>query len=459
MKGKDLIQDLLSGLTVSFAALALGAAFGTMSGRGAFAGMLGAALIPIFTSLLGGTRIQASGPTGPMTAVSALVVAFAYDNYEGSKASAEQFITLVFMLSAILMFLFGLFKLGGFISKVPQVVIIGFMNGIAVLIWFDQIKKMFGVGPKLEPFQGALWLNITLMIATLALIYLLPRLLKMLKVPRMVRIFLPGVLVAIFLMTFITWFFDLDVELVTLGATVSGFEDFWTMCLSYFPGKAMFNMDTFLSAIPYAFQIALLGYLDSLLTALVIDKMTNEKTRFNKELMAQGVANGISAFFQGLPGAQATIRSVLLVKEGAKGRLSGVMIGVFALMGIILFKDYLQLVSSAVFVGVLFKAGADVFDIEFSGHYFKRKWYKSHRRNIQMGFVAYTTIITILFDLNIAVISSTALFYIGKHFWKIEDCEDNLGEMMEAEFQQKYMGGVSHPDDPTDHDFVKKPKE
>ncbi|HQX05055.1 MAG TPA: SulP family inorganic anion transporter, partial [Flavobacterium sp.] len=124
------IKDLLAGLTVSFAALALGAAFGTMSGRGAFAGMVGAAIIPIITSLIGGTRLQASGPTGPMTAVTALLVAKAYDMFP-DKLLAEQFITLTIIMSGFFMILGGLFRLGKLIKYVPNVIVIGFMNGIA----------------------------------------------------------------------------------------------------------------------------------------------------------------------------------------------------------------------------------------------------------------------------------------------------------------------------------------
>ena len=147
MDGKRFLGDVTAGLTVSFAAISLGAAFGAMSGRGAFAGMIGAAVIPIITSAFGGTRLQASGPTAPMTAVSALTVAFAYDSFP-DKTLAEQFITLVFILNAACLVIAGLVRLGKLISYVPNVVILGFMNGIAVLIWKDQIVKVFALNGK-----------------------------------------------------------------------------------------------------------------------------------------------------------------------------------------------------------------------------------------------------------------------------------------------------------------------
>ena len=117
MNKRIIITDLLAGLTVSFAALALGAAFGIMSGRGAFAGMIAAAVIPIITGLFGGTRLSVSGPTGPMTAVSSLVVAFAYESFQ-DKILAEQFITLVFIMLGVFLILASILRLGKYISYV-----------------------------------------------------------------------------------------------------------------------------------------------------------------------------------------------------------------------------------------------------------------------------------------------------------------------------------------------------
>src|SRR5688500_5978114 len=113
----------------------------------------------------------------------------------------------------------------------------------------------------------------------------------------------------------------------------------------------------------------------------------------------------MSVLFQGIPGAQATIRSVLLIKEGAQTRLAGVLIGVFALLSILLFNDYLALVPAAVFVGVLLKAGLDVFDKDFPTYYMQNQWFNMTSRNIQLLFILYTTVVTVVIDLNIAVIS------------------------------------------------------
>lgn len=426
---KSIITDLLAGLTVSFAALSLGAAFGVMSGRGAFAGMLGAAIIPIIASLFGGTRVQASGPTAPMTAITALVVAFAYEHFTGSKEIAEQFITLIILMSSGLILLAGILKLGKFIAYVPNVVVLGFMNGIAVLIWIDQLKKLFGLAGK-KALEGGILTNSIIAFGCLGFIYLFPILLRKIGVPQKISRFMPSIFVTILLITTVTTMTDLDVARVELGSSVSTISEFITLVTSYFPTDShLFSSEMLLAALPYALQLCMLAYLDSLLTSLVVDKMTKEKTKYNKELIAQGLANGVSGLFQGIPGAQATIRSVLLIKEGAQNRIAGVFVGVFALLGFLVFSNLIVLITSAVFVGVLFKAGLDVLDRDFAIAYYKNKWFKNKNRNIQMLFVVYTTLITVVVDLNIAVFSGTALFYIGKKFFGITDAESDFEEV------------------------------
>jgi sulfate permease, SulP family len=431
---KTLVSDILAGLTVSFAALSLGAAFGVMSGRGAFAGMIGAAVIPIITSLFGGTRLQASGPTAPMTAITALIVAYAYEHFAGEKVLAEQFITLVLMMSSVFIILMGVLRLGRFIRYVPQVVVLGFMNGIAVLIWVDQLDTLFGWQGH-HPLSGGLMPNAELAFGTLAAIYAIPYLLRKMKVPEHARKFFPSIFITILIVTVITSLSHLRVAHVVLGNSVRTIGEFTSLMTAYFPSDpSIFTSEMLLKALPYALQLCLLSYLDSLLTSLVIDKMTREQTAHDKELVAQGLANGIAGIFQGIPGAQATIRSVLLLKEGAQTRLAGVLVGVFTLIGFLVFSEYIVLICSAVFVGVLLKAGADVFDIDFPKAYFRYRWYRSKKRNIQLGIIALTTVITVVVDLNVAVITGTAVFYLGRKLFYFVDAEDDFSQVhLEAE--------------------------
>lgn len=423
MNKERFIKDLLAGLTVSFAALALGAAFGVMSGRGAFAGMIAAAIIPIITGLFGGTRLSVSGPTGPMTAVSALVIAFAYDKFP-DKILAEQFITMVFIMLGLLLLLTSLLRLGKFITLVPQVVILGFMSGIAMLIWLDQFKVMFGLDGKIAP-AGSLTVNIILAVATVAIILLMPKISKKF-IPPKIRPFVPATLTAIIIMTIITSVFNLDVGRIKLGSEGASFSDLGSLIVAYIPTWEIMTWENIKLAIPFALQLCLLGYLDSLLTALIMDNMTKEKSKFNKELFGQGLSNTVAAFLMGIPGAQATIRSVLLFKEGAKTRVGAVATGVIAFLLFMVFKDFVTIVTSAVFIGVLIKAAWDVFEREFLTMYIKKKWYFNKKRNIQQGFVMYTMLATAFVNLNFAVISGTIFFYIAQKFWSITDVEAEL---------------------------------
>ena len=431
MNKKTLLADITAGLTVSFAAISLGAAFGVMSGRGAFAGMIGAAVIPIIASVFGGTRRQASGPTAPMTAVSALTVAFAYDHFP-DKAIAEQFITLIFIMNAIFLLATGLLRLGKLISYVPNVVILGFMNGIGVLIWKDQIVKVFAIGEK-PIMQGGIGINLILAIVTFSVIYLIVWAVKRSRLNSMIRSLLSGVLWSIILMTAFSLITGMSVEKIQLGNAVGSVQEFTSLIAQYFPTAELFQQKYLIMALPFALQLTLLAYLDSLLTALIVDRMTREKSNLNKELVAQAFANGMSGIFQGIPGAQATIRSVLLIKEGAQTRLAGILIGVFALLGILVFNEYLALVPAAVFIGVLLKAGLDVVDKDFMRCYIQNQWKNSLARNIQMAFILYTTVVTVMVDLNIAVLTGTVFFYAAKYFWKISDVEPDFEEVSSQE--------------------------
>lgn len=430
MAKNTFVKDFLAGLTVSFAALSLGAAFGTVSGRGAFAGMIGAAVIPIITSLLGGTRIQASGPTAPMTAITALVVAGAYEAFP-EKLLAEQFITLTLIMSGLLLILAGIIRLGKLITYVPNAVVLGFMNGIAFLIWYDQIAKIFGFGGK-KIMEGDLTQNLLISIITLGTIFLIPFLLKTIGIPEKIRGFISAILISIVFVSLAVNLVNLPIEKVKLGNTVDSFGEFFALIGMYFPDSTILTTEYLLKALPYAIQLTILCYLDSLLTALVIDRMTKEETSQNKELIAQGISTGVVGILQGIPGAQATIRSVLLIKEDAQTRLAGVLMGLFVLIFIFFFKDWIVLIPSAVFAGVLFKAGWDVCDREYTSAYFSKGWIKSLNRNFQMLIIILTTVITVLFDLNIAVLVGTILFYAVQKLIKSLNITD-----VEAEFEDE----------------------
>ena len=421
----EITQNVIVGLTVSFVALSLGAALGLLSGRGAFAGMISAGLIAFITAAFGGTRVQCSGPTAPMSAVSAVVIAYTFEHVATGNLpiSADHFINIVFLLCGVLLMLMALLRFGRFISLVPNVVISGFMSGIALLIWIGQAKTLFGWGGK-TALGGPTAQNLGLALLTLFLIFALAPLMRRLVGPR--SRFLPATLLAIIIVTLLAYVLRLPVECVQLSGGLSSLADFSQLIQTQLPTE--WTLPILTRAFPFALQLAMLCYLDTLLTSLVVDKMSGEDSRQDKELFAQGLANGAIALVGGIPGAQATIRSVLMLKENASLRISGIMVGVFVLLEMILFQDLINLIPKAVFVGVLIKVGYDVFDFKPLRLYAKevaekraqlfKQFFSRHDdepifvTNRELLIILGSAGVTVLFDLNTAVIGFTSLFYL-----------------------------------------------
>jgi SulP family sulfate permease len=191
-------------------------------------------------------------------------------------------------------------------------------------------------------------------------------------------------------------------------------------------------------ALPFAMQLMVLAYLDTLLTSLVVDRkyqfmhQTSETTRPNKELAAQGVANASVALFGGIPGAQATIRSVLILNEGATMRIAGIMVGVFVLIEMLLFQDWIGLIPQAVFSGVLLKVGYDVFDWSPIMSYLRRRAGDTGVGGVAqsnpvthwaMSFIVGTTLITVFVNLTAAVLLASVLFYLLRDRTRLVDLD------------------------------------
>jgi SulP family sulfate permease len=191
-------------------------------------------------------------------------------------------------------------------------------------------------------------------------------------------------------------------------------------------------------ALPFAMQLMVLAYLDTLLTSLVVDRkyqfmhQTSETTRPNKELAAQGVANASVALFGGIPGAQATIRSVLILNEGATMRIAGIMVGVFVLIEMVLFQDWIELIPQAVFSGVLLKVGYDVFDWSPIMSYLRRRVRDTGVGGVAqsnpvthwaMSFIVGTTLITVFVNLTAAVLLASVIFYLLRDRIRLVDLD------------------------------------
>ncbi len=356
----NLRGDFFGGLTAGVVALPLALAFGLQSGMGAIAGLYGAIAIGMIAAWFGGTPTQISGPTGPMTVVSAVIIASAIDAHAGSLESALGTIIAIFLLSGIFQILLGFFKIGQYIRYMPYPVVSGFMSGIGVIIIVLQIFPFFGhTSPKkiLEIFSqlpqivnGINVSSVLLALATIATIYLFPRITKR----------IPSALVALIVLTIISTIMQLDVKII--GHIPEGLPQLQIDSL-----VGLEFSDPMLIIIP-ALTLAALGTIDSLLTSIVADNMTKTQHDSNKELIGQGLGNIGAAMIGGIPGAGATMRTVVNINSGGKTRLSGVIHGVALLIVLLGAGAYAKLIPLPVLAGILITVGIGIIDYKGIKH-------------------------------------------------------------------------------------------
>lgn len=403
-----LLRNILVALTVSFIALSLGAAFGVLSGRGAFAGMISAGIIAFIAASLGGTRVQCSGPTAPMAAVMAGLSMTALNLY-GQDVNAlggmtpDHYLNLVCLLCGFFMIVMAVFRTGLLIHYVPDSVISGFMTGIALIIWTGQTDMLFGITK--DPMTGDMLLNIALAVISLFIVFVTKPALQRV-VPRLAPL-IPGALVTLVIMITAAWALKLDVQYVTFDTHIGGWRDIMALIERQIPRNISWEAIK-MGSFP-GFELALISFLDTLMVALIVDRMTGETTRKNKEVMAQGVSNVAVAFVGGVPGTQASIRSVLMIKEGATWRAAGILVGVFVIIEMLLFQDLIKMIPKAVFTGILFKVGWDVCDKGPLWEYITRK--PNRPKTLDFITIVGAALVTVK-DLTLAVVTFTVLWYI-----------------------------------------------
>ncbi|MEE4240860.1 MAG: SulP family inorganic anion transporter [Desulfopila sp.] len=339
--------DFFGGLTAGIVALPLALAFGVASGFGAAAGIYGAIALGFFAAVFGGTPSQISGPTGPMTViVAAALVAFP-DNMQAILAVA--FLAGLFQIAA------GFFKIGIFVRYIPYPVISGFMSGIGVIIILIQLHPLLGGPGVSSPLEALLKLPETLL--NINIYSLLLALLTMVLVfftPSRISRLIPSPLIALLTGSFIAVFFHLPVA--TIGEIPSGLPDF---AIPFIPLSLLPKI------VPMALALAALGIIDSLLTSVVADSMTKEKHESNRELFGQGIGNIVASLAGGLPGAGATMRTVVNIKAGGTTRVSGIVHSLFLLAVLLGLGRYASSIPLAVLAGILMKVGLDILDYRF----------------------------------------------------------------------------------------------
>ena len=350
----NLRGDLFGGLTAAIVALPLALAFGVASGAGAIAGLYGAIFTGFFAALFGGTPSQVSGPTGPMTVVMATVFTkLIADNPENGMAMA---FTAV-MLSGVFQILFGILRLGQFITLMPYTVVSGFMSGIGVIIVALQLAPLLGfpaqssVLGSLQQLPEALGnpepVAAGLGILTLAIVFGWSG--KLAKI-------VPSPLLALIVCTSISILAFRGSDIARIGDIPQGFPQLQLPRL---------NLNQLRDIVSYGLMLATLGAIDSLLTSLVADNITRTRHDSEQELVGQGIGNLLSGLFGGLPGAGATMRTVINVQAGGRTPLSGMFHALIMLCIVLWAGEITALIPHAVLAGILIQVGIKIIDWSF----------------------------------------------------------------------------------------------
>lgn len=354
----NLRGDLFGGITAGIVALPLALAFGVQSGMGAIAGLYGAIALGLFASFFGGTPSQISGPTGPMTVVSSLVVLTAIES-TGSVENGFGTIIAIFALAGFFLIMFGVFKLGTYIKYIPYPVVSGFMSGIGVIIIILQVFPFMGqASPKsiIEVFKqlptGLQNINLEAVLvagSTIAIIYIFPKITKA----------VPSSLVALLAVTLIASYMDLDVPLI--GEIPNGIPE---LQISQFSISGL----SLTLIVELALTLALLGAIDSLLTSVIADNVTKSKHNSNQELVGQGIGNMVAGAIGGLPGAGATMRTLVNVNAGGKTRVSGIAHSLLLLFILLGAGVYAAQIPLSVLAGILITVGIGIIDYKGFQH-------------------------------------------------------------------------------------------
>ena len=346
--------DIYGGLTAAVVALPLAMAFGVASGAGPVAGLYGAIFVGLFAALFGGTPSQVSGPTGPMTVVMTGILV-QYTTADPVNGAAIAF--TVVMMGGFFLILLGAFGLGRYINLVPHPVISGFMSGIGAIIILLQIGPLLGHKATGSPLESLRIMpemikdinpySIGLGCFTIIIVYMLPS--------RINRI-IPAPLLALFTGTAMLLLFLPEGSVTTIGEIPSSIP---------MPNMPIFSLKMFPGMVKSALILALLGSIDSLLTSLVADNLTRTHHDSNRELIGQGVGNMVAGLFGGLPGAGATMRTVVNIRAGGKTPISGALHALVLLAVILGAGKYARHIPHVVLTGILIKVGTDIIDWSF----------------------------------------------------------------------------------------------
>lgn len=383
---RNLRGDIFGGVTAAVIALPMALAFGVASGAGATAGLYGAVLVGFFAALFGGTPTLISEPTGPMTVVMTAVIAklIAADPDQGMAMAFT-----VVMLAGAFQILFGVLRLGKYVTLMPYTVISGFMSGIGVILIILQLAPFMGqaapgggvVGTLralpdlLANIQGP---ELGLSMLTLAILFLTPKSLKR---------YVPPQLVALVLGTVLSLTLLGNADIRRIGEIPGGLPSLQMPVFALAQWRVM---------VVDALVLGMLGCIDALLTSVVADSLTRTQHNSNKELIGQGIGNMVSGLFGGLPGAGATMGTVVNIQAGARTALSGLTRAVVLMVVVLGASGLTATIPLAVLAGIALKVGINIIDWGF----LKR----AHHVSMKGALIMYSVILlTVFVDLITAV--------------------------------------------------------
>ena len=361
--------DVFGGITAGIVALPLALAFGIQafsgidspeaSSMGALAGLVGATLLGFFAALFGGTHSQISGPTGPMTVITASIVSGAWASSQGNISAVILSMSLAGIFCGLFQVIFGLIRIGKYVRYIPYPVLSGFMSGIGVIIILQQIYPIIGKKSPASTLDmiinfpaaladGVSVIALALGLACISLIVLVPKVTK--KVP--------ATLVALIAVTVVSLFTNLDSSL-TIGYIPAGLP------MPFFTKVQLDGIDwasVLEASLVPGLTLAGLGSIDTLLTSVVADNITKTKHNSNQELIGQGIGNAVAGLFCGLAGAGATMRTVVNVKSGGRTQISGMIHAVLLLAILLGLGSLVKYVPLSVLAGILITVGWGIID-------------------------------------------------------------------------------------------------
>lgn len=367
--------DILAGIVVALALIPEAIAFSIIAGVDPMVGLYASFCIAVIIAFVGGRPGMISAATGAMALLMVPLV----------KEHGLDYLLVATVLTGVIQILFGIFKVAKVMKFIPRAVMIGFVNALAILIFMAQVPHFIGISNLTYVFVAI----------TLAIVYILPRFIKSIPAP----------LIAIILLTAVSIYAKVDLRTVgDLGAITRSLPEF-------FIPNVPFSLETLAIVFPYSLALAIVGLLESLLTASIVDDMTDTESDKNRESRGQGIANIITGFFGGMAGCAMIGQSVINVKSGGRGRLSTFVAGVFLMFLIIVLGDLVVQIPMPVLVGIMIMVSIGTFD--WSSFTYLRKAPKTDSvvMLVTVGIVVATN------DLSKGVIAGvilSAIFFVAK---------------------------------------------